>query len=217
MSKDILTTTGLIEEATNTLRGARISKGIMIENYFARRKFEQIIDPSRKLWEGTSDTKGSNPFIDLWINNLLIDYQEVVNQRPGIEGSVRTVAERTKDTIRKDLLETAEQYTNLQFNEDEDPTIVTGDPLERSAILEAARFLGYKIAEDENGCKRIGTSRRHNANIESLIETRINVGVINIMYDFEDFKGEPLSRPTVRQIVAMTDHMAKSLRQSQKQ
>lgn len=212
MTETELTTQGLIEEATTQFRKTREVHGRLIEKKIAQRKLQQIVDGDTKL--SNDNDKGADN-LDIWVTGLLDDYAPVEVQTPGISEAVNMVAEKTKKSVRDDLNRTVEQYESLTFSEEKDPTLVAVDNNERAAIITAAELMGYRVNYGENNSVTVTASKPHEVggDLERIIRARINVGVLNLLDDYDDFSSDrALRRPVRRQIVAMADHMAKTLR-----
>lgn len=211
MDEITLTPGGMINEAMPMLREVKELQGRRVERTVADRKLEQIIDPQTKLLESHDDAPVG---LDIWVDGLMKDYEPVEEQKPGISEAVGKMAEKTKEAIRKDFKVTAKQYNNLTFSEDSDPTIVATNDAEKSAIMEAGKLLGFKITEDEEGVRMMALKGYEvPGDLEKVIATKINVGIKNLLTDHDSMSKEGvMRRPVRRQIVAMTEHMAKTLR-----
>ena len=211
MIEDTLTSRGLIDEATEVLRSKKASSGRFVEKLVADRKLQQIVKPETTFDEEAPQERG----LDIFIDNLLQDYESVEEQKPGILQAVRSMVDKTKEAIRKDMMQTTQEYGELNFSEETDPTIVASNSAERSAILEAAQLLGYQIIGNDGESVKVIAQQRHelSGDSEQAIANRVNVGVRNLLEDHDSMsEGGIMRRPVRRQIVAMADHMTKTLR-----
>lgn len=212
MSEDIVTPTSLVQEVTTKFRDTKEIHDLHVEKRIAGRKLRQIVDQETELLDG-NERGAAN--IDHWVESMLHANDDVEERNPGMGVAVGKMAEKTKESVMNDLRQTAEQYGDLTFSEDSDPTVVAKDDTERGAIMQAGKLLGYEITEDEENGVRMKAQQRHQVggNLEKVIATRVNVGIQNLLTDYDAMsENKVLRRPVRRQIVAMTDHMAKTLR-----
>lgn len=197
---------GIFQEASDSLRRAKSSRGDLIEKSVAELKLKQIVDPTT-----TKHVFHSMDGIDLFVNGLLDDYSDVGMDCDPTQ-TIRAISSRVKGDIQSDLETTLSEYDRLTFSEELDPTIVAKDNRERDIILEAANLLGYSINCKE-GHVKVALQPRYKvgSDPERIISNRVNVGLKGLL---EDYDSPIMRRPVRRMIIAMTDHMSKALRAS---
>jgi hypothetical protein len=207
---------GYGKEISESLRKAREACGLDIEWTLALRKLDLIQNKNGVIPLDNDD------FLEQAANTRKIRFQGATMDF-GVTGNanVGEYEERTNVAIIQDFDRTAQAYKDMQFAEGDDLTRVARNETEKGVILEAAKLLGYQVVEHGtygNGEVKRGfypqEKFRVGGNLEKILSTRIEVGIKNLLLDYEAEARSvtDVNRSVVRTIVSMVDAEAKVFR-----
>lgn len=200
-----------IIEVFGFLRTLPQSRGQLIENAVAFLKLEAIKE-NGKLAQPKYEEVFPNENLPIYLDGFFADNEIFFLENPKMRTLVEQFAQRMLRQVRENYTQTLEQYTILNFNPEEvNFNALAANKSEQSLLAEAAQLLGYTMSQEQGQNRLVLTPRwKTRGNLESAINTRIGVGLKNLLVADRDDK--PIRRPILRFIVVMADYMAKQLR-----
>ncbi len=206
-----LTATGFIEEGKKAVRMMKASCGDQIEVSIATHKLQQIAKPDQATYN-TEIIKNSMKSRSIFFDGLVEDYSGILGRQSPAEKGLTSIRQRAEDSIKRDLETTSREYADMSFSENSDPRLIARDNIEESMITEAGKLLGYEVIDNSGSTQFKATpAYKTGGDLETVIANRINIGLAGLFKDYESMTGTT-RRPIRRVIVAMADHMAKTLR-----
>lgn len=209
-----------LREVTDSLREAKIACANEIELTLALRKLDLL-----------RSTKNATPLDDKdFLNQVIVlhklKFRDVLKKYANQETkkfdeNIKKLETRVDAAIVREFDDSVAAYKETNIKEGDDLTLIAQNDAELELIMEAARLLKYKINDNgqyESGKPRLAfyppEKHRTFGNLQMVISTRSDVGIKNLLADYASMM--PISRQTIRTIIAMIEAEAKVFNEQSK-